>query len=116
MPDAATEQLLRITVDNDALLSAAFNSRFADALQELLLHPGFEDVVLAVAEKGADKLISDRNGGGGRGMIDGDFVAIAIALQRAQGDQRSRAMDLYERLLDAEVYGASEAAAAALRA
>ncbi len=115
LPDAATDQLLRIAVDNDALLSAALNSRFADALQELLLHPGFEDVVLAVAEKGTDKLIADRNDGRGRGMIDGDFVAMAIALQRAPGAQRSRAMDLYERLLDAEVYGASEAAAATLR-
>lgn len=116
LPDAATEQLLRIAVDNVALLSAAFNSRFADALQELLLHPGFEDAVLAIAEKGADKLIAGQSGGGGRGMIDGDLVAMAIALQRAKGAQRSRAMDLYERLLDAEVHGASEAAAATLRA
>lgn len=48
-------------------------------------------------------------------MIDSDFVSIAIALQRAHGSQRARAMDLYERLLDAEAYGASEAATAALR-
>lgn len=115
LPDERTHELLTMAIDNPALLAATLNGRFADALQELLLHPGFDDVVLALAERGADRLIEDRAGGGAKGMIDTDLVAISIALQRAQGTRRSRAMDLYERLLDAEVYGASEAAGAALR-
>lgn len=114
LPDRATREMLGAALANDAIFSAALTSWFADALQELLLHPGFEDIVLAVAERAVDKLIG-REGGSRRGMIDGDFVSIAIALQRAHGSQRARAMNLYERLLDAEVYGASEAAAAALR-
>jgi hypothetical protein len=115
LPDDRTHELLTIAIENSALLTATLNGRFADALQELLLHPGFDDVVLALAERGADKLIEDRAGGGGRGMIDTDLVAMSIALQRTQSTRRGRAMDLYERLLDAEVYGASEAAGAALR-
>lgn len=114
LPDHATREMLRAALHNDAILSAALTSWFGDALQELLLHPGFEDIVLAVAERAVDKLIG-REDGSRRGMIDSDFVSIAIALQRAHGSQRARAMDLYERLLDAEAYGASEAAAAALR-
>lgn len=43
-----------------------------------------------------------------------NFVSIAIALQRSMDPLRSRAMDLYERLLDGAAYGAEEAAAASL--
>jgi hypothetical protein len=114
LPDRATREMLAAALANDSIFSAALTSWFADALQELLLHPGFEDIVLAVAEHAVDKLIG-REDGSRRGMIDSDFVSIAIALQRAHGSQRARAMNLYERLLDAEAYGASEAAAAALR-
>lgn len=114
LPDHATREMLGAALANDAIFSAALTSWFGDALQELLLHPGFEDIILAVAERAVDKLIG-REDGSRRGMIDSDFVSIAIALQRAHGSQRARAMDLYERLLDAEAYGASEAAAAALR-
>lgn len=113
LPDTATSEMLNIALSNRVVLLAALNGRLADALQVLLLHPGFEDVVLAVAEAAADTLVADRNGGG-RG-VESDFVAIAIALQRTHGAQRARAMNLYERFLDAEVYGANEAAAAALR-
>jgi len=113
LPDTATSEMLNIALSNRRVLLAALNGRLADALQALLLHPGFEEVVLAVAEAAADTLVADRSGGS-RG-VESDFVAIAIALQRTHGTQRARAMNLYERFLDAEVYGANEAAAAALR-
>ena len=112
LPDEATKQLLKVAVENKALLAAALNGRFADALQSLMLHPGFDEIVLDVAEKCVERIVDDRSGGRG---FDNDFVAIAIALQRAQDPHRGRAMNLYERLLDADVYGADQAAKAALR-
>ncbi len=111
-PDAMTEALLRLALENPPILKAALNSRFADGLQSLLLHPGFDEIVLAVAEVCVDEIVDD--GDSGR-SLDNDFVTIAIALQRAADPQRGRAMDLYERLLDANVYGADRAAVATLR-
>jgi len=111
--DAHSDELLRATVANSDLLRASLNHRFVDALQELLLHPGFDDLVLTVAEHSANMLVGQKDRRGG--MIDGDLVAIAVALQRSSGPRRTRAMDLYEQLLDAEVYGADQAAAASLR-
>ncbi len=46
--------------------------------------------------------------------MGGDMVRIAIALQRDDGPVRARAMDIYERLLDANAYGAAQAAEASL--
>jgi hypothetical protein len=110
-PDASTEALLRLALDNPPILKAALNGRFADALQSLLLYPGFEDTVLIVTEHCVDEIV-DRDGSRG---FDDDFVAITIALQRGPDAQRARAMTLYERLLDADAYGADRAATAALR-
>lgn len=59
-------------------------------------------------------LIVDQHGGRHRGFIDRDFVQVAIALQRNDGPLRKRAMDVYEKLLDAGAYGAEEAAKAAV--
>lgn len=112
LADEATKELLKVTVENKAVLSAALNGRFADALQSLMLHPGFDEIVLEVAEKCVDRIVDDTSGGRG---FDNDFVAIAIALQRAPDPYRGRAMNLYERLLDADVYGADQAAKATLR-
>lgn len=43
-----------------------------------------------------------------------NFVAIAVALQRSADPLRTLAMELYERLLDGDAYGAEEAAEASL--
>ena len=43
-----------------------------------------------------------------------EFVQVTIALQRSDGPLRARAMDVYEKLLDAGTYGAEEAAKAAI--
>ena len=112
LPDTSTEALLRAALANEELLNAALSNRFADALQVLLLHPGFEEIVLTISEKCVERLIAND---GNKRSLDSDFVSIAIALQRAPGDQRVRAMDLYERLLDAGAYGADKAATASLR-
>jgi hypothetical protein len=111
--DELTKALLTTARDNPALLKACLNGRFEDALQQLLNHPGFEDLVLEIAERGADLMLGDRNGRGGH--VNHDLVPISIALQRNVGTMRVRAMDLYEKLLDADVYGADQAARASLR-
>lgn len=112
-PDAATRELLTLACDNRDLLAAALNSRLMNALQELLIHPGFDEIVLQCMERSLDRF---DEGGQRRGaFIDKDMVEISVALQRTDGPIRVRAMNLYERLLDADVYGADKAARAALR-
>lgn len=109
--DARTKEFLLAMIGNDAVFRAALDNRFAEALQDLLLYPGFDDVVLAIVEKAADMVTND--GGPGWGVGE-HLVRVAIALQRSSGPTRSRAMDVYERLLDAAIYGAEEAAKASL--
>lgn len=107
--DELTRELILAVADNPILLASSLTGRFADGLQSLLLYPGFDDTVLYVTEKIADLIIGDR-GGQHRGWIDKDFVHVSVALQRNEGPLRARAMDVYERLLDAGAYGAEEAA------
>lgn len=113
IPDARTRELLTAIGANEALLKACLNSFFADGLQSLLLSFGFDEAVLDMAERAVDVRIRDKPQRGG--LIDQDFVGIAIALQKSDGPQRARAMDLYERLLDADVYGAEKAATDSLK-
>lgn len=108
--DRLTRELLSLIRSHRVLLSAAIGTRLLDTLQALLLYPGFDNDVLAVARSLSD-LISERDH---RGLVDGDLVQIAVALQRNDGPIRAAAMDVYERLLDAQAYGAAEAAEAAL--
>ena len=110
--DAITRELLQLSLDKPKILEAAIGPRFGTALQVLLLQPGFEDLVLEIVETTATPGEPHKQ----RFSVDKDFVAIAIAVQRNDGPRRARAMDLYERMLDAAVYGAAEAAADALRA
>jgi hypothetical protein len=110
--DDLTKELVSAIAANPALLTASLNGRFADGLQGLLLYYGFDELVLDVTEKIADLILSDGEQRR-RGMIDQDFVHVAVALQRSDGPMRERAMDVYERLLDAGAYGAEEAAKAA---
>ena len=110
--DQITREMLRAIGDNPKLLVAAVGNAFVESLQGLLLCPGFESDVLVVVDKIA-KLSPDTVGRQGR-ILDGELVHIAVALQRNDGPLRVHAMDVYERLLDAEAYGAAEAAEAAL--
>jgi hypothetical protein len=98
-------------IENEEILGASLNGRFIDALQGLLLYPGFDELVMSVTAKVA-QLLSDRKGP--RRYMDPDLVHITVALQRNDGELRRRAMDVYELLLDSGVYGAEEAAKAAL--
>jgi hypothetical protein len=111
--DSLTRELLQAALTNRDLLEACLNGRFANALQELLLHPGFEALVMDVSERSADLLLAE--GQRRVGFVGQEFVAIAVALQRSDGDLRLRAMNLYERLLDGGVYGADQAARASLQ-
>jgi energy-coupling factor transporter ATP-binding protein EcfA2 len=108
--DARTKEFLTALIGNEAVFRKALEHRFSNALQDLLLHPGFDEIVLAIVEKAAE-LITD---GGPRWGVGEELVRVAIALQRSDGATRSRAMDVYERLLDAAIYGAEEAAQASL--
>jgi hypothetical protein len=112
-PDPFTRELILAISENPSILAASLNGRFADGLQSLLLYPGFDEPVMHVTERIAE-LILDQQGGKHRGFIDRDFVQVAVALQRNDGPLRARAMDVYEKLLDAGAYGAEEAAKAAI--
>lgn len=112
--DDLTRELVNAVAENQELLTASLTGRFADGLQSLLLYPGFDDPVMHLTERMAE-LIVDKKGGQHRGFIDKDFVQVSIALQRNGGPLRARAMDVYEKLLDAGAYGAEEAATDVLR-
>jgi len=114
-PDDRTRDILAVVAANPVALEAALGHWLLDAISGLLVHPGFEDVALealaaaVTLRDGAPARIGAR----GFGMGD-DMVRIAIALQRDNGPVRARAMDIYERLLDANAYGAVRAAEASL--
>lgn len=112
--DDLTRELVTVVAENQELLAASLTGRFADGLQSLLLYPGFDEPVMHVTERMAE-LIVDEKGRQRRGFIDKDFVQVSIALQRNDGPLRARAMDVYEKLLDAGAYGAEEAAKDVLR-
>ena len=112
MADERTKEMLAITAANPALLAATDGNFFVDALQALLLQPGFEKDVLQMLD--ALSVLATADAKGRRRLFDGDLVQIAVALQRSDGERRRQAMDVYERLLDAEAAGAAEAAEAAL--
>lgn len=108
--DARTKEFLTALVGNEAVFRGTLEHHFSNALQDLLLYPGFDEIVLTVVEK-ATELIT---GSGPRWGLGEELVRVAIALQRSDGVTRSRAMDVYEQLLDAAIYGAEEAAKASL--
>lgn len=113
-PDEMTRSLLASVAGNIDLLKESMGPLFVRSLQNLLLYPGFEMLVLEIAEAATELAgtSSERTVGG---MYDGEFIGLVIALQRSPIEIKTRAMTVYERLLDAEVYGAEDAAAFALR-
>lgn len=111
--DAFTKELLDAIASNPAVLRVCLNRSFTRDLQELLISPGFEELVLGLAER-CTELMFVQGESRVRMPYGESFVSIAIALQRSTDPLRSRAMDLYERLLDEAAYGAEEAAEASL--
>ena len=113
-PDEMTRALLASVAVNIDLLRESMGLLFVRSLQHLLLYPGFEMLVLEIAEAATElaRTSPDRTVGG---LYDGEFIGLVIALQRSPIEIKTRAMTVYERLLDAEVYGAEDAAAFALR-
>ena len=113
LPDALTKQMLGAFANNTDLLHAALGRRFAHVLQELLVHPDFDESVMEVLESATTLGIGSPR----RTRLDlagSDLVGIAIALQQNDGALRARAMSAYEIMLDADVRGAEEAATASL--
>jgi hypothetical protein len=111
--DALAKEMLGTIASNPAVLSICLTRSFTHDLQELLLSPGFEELVLEVAER-CTELMFAKGESRARMPYGESFVAVAVALQRSMDPLRGRAMDLYERLLDGAAYGAEEAAAASL--
>lgn len=113
-PDEMTRALLASIAVNIDLLKESMRLLFVRSLQHLLLYPGFEMLVLEIAEAATElaRTSPERTVGG---MYDGEFIGLVIALQRSPIEIKIRAMTIYERLLDAEIYGAEDAAAFALR-
>jgi len=112
-PDEMTRALLASVAVNNDLLRESMGRLFVRPLQHLLLYPGFEMLVLEIAEAATELAPTspERNVGG----YDGEFIGLVIALQRSPIEIKTRAMTIYEHLLDAEVYGAEDAAEFALR-
>lgn len=111
--DVHTKELLASIAGNPEVLRICLNKSFTRYLQELLLSPGFDELVLEVAER-CTQLMFAKDESRVQMPYGENFVSIAIAIQRSQDPLRGRAMDLYERLLDGAAYGAEEAAAASL--
>ena len=113
-PDEMTRALLASVAVNIDLLKESMGLLFVRSLQHLLLYPGFEMLVLEIAEAATElaRTSPERTVGG---LYDGEFIGLVIALQRSPIEIKTRAMTIYERLLDAEVHGAEDAAAFALR-
>lgn len=113
-PDEMTRSLLASVAINIDLIKESMARLFVRSLQHLLLYPGFEMLVLEIAEAAAELACTspERTVGG---VYDGEFIGLVIALQRSPTEIKTRAMTIYERLLDAEVHGAEDAAAFALR-
>ncbi|MDP3848260.1 MAG: ATP-binding protein [Pseudomonas sp.] len=113
-PDEMTRALLASVAVNIDLLKESMARLFVRSLQHLLLYPGFEMLVLEIAEAATElaRTSPERTVGG---LYDGEFIGLVIALQRSPIEIKTRAMTIYERLLDAEVYGAEDAAEFALR-
>jgi GTPase SAR1 family protein len=113
-PDEMTRSLLTGIARNDELVQESMNMFFVSSLQGLLLYPGFESLVLELAEVATKLALASKEKTIG-GLYDGELVGLAITLQRSAANIKSRAMAVYEKLLDAEANGAEEAAAFALR-
>jgi len=111
--DVLAKELLGAVASNVAVLDVCLNRSFTRDLQELLLSPGFEELIIEIAER-CTELMFEKGELRVRMPYNESFVSIAIALQRSTDPLRSRAMDLYERLLDGAAYGADEAATASL--
>ncbi|POR72257.1 ATPase [Pseudomonas syringae pv. syringae] len=112
--DEMTRALLACIALNIDLLKESMMLLFVRSLQHLLLYPGFELLVLEIAEAATELALTSPERTV-RGVHDGEFIGLVIALQRSPIEIKTRAMTIYERLLDAEVYGAEDAAAFALR-
>ncbi len=113
IPDDLTRKMLLTVSENPLILRACMGRNFTEKLQELLLYPGFEELVLTLCTRCVD-LMGEGSDFSIRWPQSDNFVSIAIALQRSSGPLRGRAMDLYELLLDGFAYGAEEAAEASL--
>ncbi|EPD35584.1 hypothetical protein HMPREF9701_05160 [Delftia acidovorans CCUG 274B] len=111
--DEFTKEFLDTIASNPTVLRVCLNRSFTHDLQELLLSPDFAELILKLAER-CTELIFAQDESRVRMPYGESFVSIAIALQRSTDPLRSRAMDLYERLLDGAAYGAEEAAVASL--
>lgn len=110
--DQLTRDILIVLGENADLLLTVKGHSFLESLQSLLLHPGFETDVLNITGKLAALLIDPQTKQGQ--IFSNDLVHISVALQRSAGELRVMAMDVYEKLLDAEAYGSTEAGEAAL--
>ncbi|WP_338245254.1 ATP-binding protein [Aurantiacibacter hainanensis] len=113
--DTMTSELLQAISKSPQVLRACLGYSFYEALRDLLLYPKWADTVLEICERAFSALAEELESQS-LGHSATELVGLTIALQRSGGSTRSRAMDLYEKLLDARVYGAEKAAKDASRA
>ncbi|UAB79225.1 ATP-binding protein [Erythrobacter sp. SCSIO 43205] len=106
-PDQHTREFLEALLGNDEAFDEALGFNFAEALQTLLLHADFDELLLDICGKATEVLANDKNGQDR--LLGRELVQVCISLMRNDSAIRKRAMDIYEALLDLNIYGAEEA-------
>lgn len=106
-PDQQTRELLEALMDNDEAFEETLGYSFTEALQTLLLHADFDELLLNVSNKATEVLVNGKDGQDR--LLGRELVQICISLMRNDSVIRKRAMDIYETLLDLNIHGAEEA-------
>ncbi|ESQ90249.1 hypothetical protein ABENE_12790 [Asticcacaulis benevestitus DSM 16100 = ATCC BAA-896] len=106
--------LIGAIAQNPTVLQICCVPHFFEQVQLLSSNPRHAEVVMDVCERIFDLDVARRNETG-HGASSRHLVSTAIALQRTDGAIRTRAMDVYEALLDAGSSDADRAATASLR-
>lgn len=113
IPDGLTQELLLAILANEDAFNEALGYNFSENAQGLLLHSEFDELLLDYCQRAAE-LLSDRSNQRIDRMLGESLVQICVSLMRNDAGTRSRAMDIYESLLDQNAYGAEQAAQAAV--
>ena len=118
--DNISYALLEAIRDNRTLLEGFVDGAFIVKLQYLIDYPRFAEVILQITEKIIEIALDPINKGNTTNnrdsyLHDGELVALSVTLQNPRHQQRSRALTMYERLLDADNYYATDAAKSSLR-
>lgn len=106
-PDQHTREFLEALISNDEAFDEALGFYFVEALQTLLLHADFDKLLLDICNKTTEILATD--GSRPDRLLGRELAEVCISLMRNESEIRKKAMDIYEALLELDIYGAEEA-------